>query len=84
MRLQYGNFSKERNTGAIISLFYWHFVDIIWIFLIFSLYFMNHGIIFTTTGFVELFGAGGKLMFITLDDSLANVTSVLSLITYHF
>ena len=96
MRIQYGNFSKERNTGAIISLFYWHFVDIIWIFLIFALYFMNHGIIFTTTGLVELFGAGGKLVFVTLDNSLinydydyllqlinVNIKSVLSLITYY-
>jgi heme/copper-type cytochrome/quinol oxidase subunit 3 len=84
MRLQYGNFSKERNTGAIISLFYWHFVDIIWIFLIFVLYFMNHGIVFTTTGLVELFGAGGTLMFLTIDDSLLSISAILSQITYSY
>jgi len=34
-------FSKERHMLLMISIFYWHFVDIIWLFLYFTVYIWN-------------------------------------------
>jgi cytochrome c oxidase subunit 3 len=38
MRLQMGHFSPERHTGFEAAAWYWHFVDVVWLFLFASIY----------------------------------------------
>lgn len=41
-RLYYLNLTKESHLGYSLALIYWHFVDIIWIFLFIFVYFKNN------------------------------------------
>ena len=38
VRLEMGHFTKERHTTMIAASWYWHFVDIIWVFLFMTIY----------------------------------------------
>lgn len=48
-RLYHCKNSKQRYNGYMLALIYWHFVDYIWIFLVFSIYVLNwhYGYYFT-------------------------------------
>jgi len=38
VRLQYNHFSREHHLGFEVAAWYWHFVDLVWIFLFISIY----------------------------------------------
>ncbi len=41
-RLISWSFSQERHLGYILAMLYWHFVDIVWIFLFIFVYYLNN------------------------------------------
>jgi cytochrome c oxidase subunit 3 len=41
-RLVAWHFSRERHLGYSLAMIYWHFVDIVWIFLFFFVYVFNN------------------------------------------
>ena len=38
MRAQAGAFTPEKHTGLEAAAWYWHFVDVVWLFLFFAVY----------------------------------------------
>jgi len=38
LRLQKGDFTQEKHVGFEAAAWYWHFVDVVWLFLFFSIY----------------------------------------------
>jgi len=38
MRLEAGHFKGQRHFSAVAASWYWHFVDIVWIFLFITVY----------------------------------------------
>jgi cytochrome c oxidase subunit 3 len=40
-----GSFTPERHFGLEAAAWYWHFVDVVWLFLFICIYWLGHGVI---------------------------------------
>lgn len=57
IRFEYGHFNKEHLVGLKVSGYYWHFVDVVWIFLYLSVYLWGKNWVDTTEEKMEVFAA---------------------------
>jgi cytochrome c oxidase subunit 3 len=40
-----GSFTPQRHFGLEAAAWYWHFVDVVWLFLFVCIYWLGHGVI---------------------------------------
>lgn len=57
IRFEYGHFNKHHFIGLKVSGFYWHFVDIVWVFLYVSVYWWGQNWVDTTDKKIQVLGA---------------------------